>query len=158
MVGFFNVMLNSLGYIHDAFQTQVHIQQGFGHHAFILCGSSRCHPCSSYSSILRRNFFLYHNDVLVFLRLHGGCCSVASTSTNAEREDGPSHLLPHYVFALGIARFLDFAYWIIMIIETRGRFFELLGIWELMDVGQSQRRNCTDVLSYLTLYTTMSRE
>lgn len=44
----------------------------------------------------------------------------------------------HYVFALGIARFLDFAYWIIMIIETRGRFLNFWGygsLWMLANLS-----------------------
>ncbi|KAH9728729.1 er lumen protein-retaining receptor c28h8.4-related [Citrus sinensis] len=33
----------------------------------------------------------------------------------------------HYVFALGVARFLSFAHWILQLIETRGRYLFLLG-------------------------------
>ncbi|KAJ4728447.1 ER lumen protein retaining receptor family protein [Melia azedarach] len=33
----------------------------------------------------------------------------------------------HYVFALGVARFLSFAHWILRVVETRGRYFFLIG-------------------------------
>ncbi|PIA50795.1 hypothetical protein AQUCO_01200207v1 [Aquilegia coerulea] len=42
-----------------------------------------------------------------------------------------------YVFALGVARFLGCAYWVIMIIETRGKYLHFWGygkIWMLMNL------------------------
>nr|XP_019703309.2 uncharacterized protein LOC105037072 [Elaeis guineensis] len=33
----------------------------------------------------------------------------------------------HYVFALGVSRFLGCAYWIIQLIETRGYFITYMG-------------------------------
>ncbi|XP_052188768.1 uncharacterized protein LOC127799086 [Diospyros lotus] len=41
----------------------------------------------------------------------------------------------HYVFAIGVARFLGFAFWIVMVYQTGGKFLFLVGygsLWVLM--------------------------
>uniref|UniRef100_M8BDZ5 ER lumen protein retaining receptor n=1 Tax=Aegilops tauschii TaxID=37682 RepID=M8BDZ5_AEGTA len=66
------------------------------------------------------NFALYYVDLLGLLCLLGSCFSAAPVALDAEYK-------AHYVFALGVARFLSCAHWVLQVLDTRGRLLTALG-------------------------------
>ncbi|XBI00028.1 hypothetical protein VPH35_129202 [Triticum aestivum] len=66
------------------------------------------------------NFALYYVDLLGLLCLLGSCFSAAPVALDAKYK-------AHYVFALGVARFLSCAHWVLQVLDTRGRLLTALG-------------------------------
>ncbi|CAL5353429.1 unnamed protein product [Camellia sinensis] len=86
--------------------------------------NSLCHSCRTFPSIYTS--FIYQPNPLGICRVPGICFSAASTSFNAECKM-VEPFTGHYVFALGVARFLGCAHWIIQVYDTAGKYLYLVG-------------------------------
>ncbi|KAK7859754.1 putative prefoldin subunit 4, partial [Quercus suber] len=84
---------------------------------FLLLGAL-CYPCHTYPPLYIS--FSHLSNPLGIWFIFGNHFSAASAPSDAECK-------AHYVFGLGVSRFLACAHWIIMIYETRGKYFYLIG-------------------------------
>ncbi|GFY86244.1 ER lumen protein retaining receptor family protein [Actinidia rufa] len=104
-------------------------------------------PCAVLSIVVHPStvHHIFQQNLLVVLCLSGSCFCITSTTCHAECKgsiQGKTILyLPvvepftaHYVFALGIARFLSCAHWVLQVLDTRGRLLTALGygLWPPM--------------------------
>jgi len=120
-----------MGYLYDPLQTKINLHGGFGQSSYLLCGHSMCSACLA---IHPRTSHYIVNRILWAFCVYLEAVSVLPQLRTMQNTRVVEPFTAHYVFALGVVRFLSYAHWILQVMDSHGYLLITLGhgLWPSM--------------------------